>query len=258
MRWQYPVRSAFVVGSVLLAMSACGEPPVEFGVVNGDCQDVFGGEVCAWAVRTEAGITTLGATVPMAMVEGAPMEGPMVFPPVADAVLMLPADVQAATGFNHLQVGWELHGHPPATFMTPHFDFHFYTMTPEEVAAIDCSDTTKPEAGPDGYALPDITIPDMGTLVGLCVPQMGMHAMAAHEMQVNAPFGASMIVGYYGGALNFLEPMISRTKLMEAATFEIPVPPAPPGKPVTVRWPRSFQAEWDAATRSYRFAFELD
>jgi len=66
-------------------------------------------------VRAEAGITTIGATVPRAMVEGAPMAGPMVFPPVPDAVLMLPADVQAATGFNHLQVGWELHGHPPAT-----------------------------------------------------------------------------------------------------------------------------------------------
>jgi len=255
---QLPVRATGIAGVVLLAFVACRPAPFEFDVLTGGCQDVFGGEVCAWGLRTEPGITEFGADVPLAMVDGAPMDLPMVFPPVANAVLALPAEVAAATGFNHLQVGWELHGHPPATFMTPHWDFHFYTMTPADVAAIDCSDLTKPEAGPADYTLPDITIPDMGTLVGLCVPQMGMHAMATRELDVNEPFGASMIVGYYGGALNFLEPMISKAKLMQAATFDLPVPPAPPGLPASVRWPKTFQAEYDSDRRAYRFVFGLE
>lgn len=251
-------RAIAIAGVALLASFACSDPPAEFDVLTGDCQDVYGGNICAWGLRTGAGITEVGATVPLAMVEGAPMDAPMVFPPVANAVLALPAEVAAATGFNHLQVGWELHGHPPATFMTPHWDFHFYTTTPADVAAIDCSDLTKPDAVPADYILPDITIPDMGTLVGLCVPQMGMHAMAMRDLDVNDPFGGSMIVGYYRGALNFLEPMISKAKLMEAASFDMPVPPAPPGLPVAVRWPTTFRAEYQPDTRSYRFVLGLE
>jgi hypothetical protein len=258
MVWKLPLGSMLVAGVAAFAACSAAPAPFEFDVLTGPCQDVYGGEVCAWGLRTDAGITAIGANVPLAMVEGAPMDLPMVFPPVPTAVLALPAEVAEATGFNHLQVGWELHGHPPGTFMTPHWDFHFYTTTPEATAAVDCSDLTKPASGPAGYTLPDIEIPGMGTLVGLCVPTMGMHAMAANEVAAAEPFGASMIIGYYGGALTFLEPMISKAKLMEAATFDMAVPPAPPGTPASVRWPKTFQAEYQPDTRSYRFVFGLE
>jgi hypothetical protein len=255
---QHSVPATCIAGAALLALSACSPAAVEFDVVQGECQTIFGGDVCTWGVRSGAGIAEFGATVPMTMVEQAPMDVPMVFPPVADAVIALPAEVVAATGFNHLAVNWELHGHPPALFLTPHFDFHFHTTTPEAVAAVDCSDLSKPAALPSGYALPDIEIPGMGTLVGLCVPQMGMHGMVANELDDTDPFGASMIVGYYGRELSFLEPMISRTKLMDGAAFEMAVPPVPPGTPASVRWPSSFRAEYDAGTRTYRFVFRME
>lgn len=258
MVWKQPLGSMLVAGVAVFAACSATPAPFEFDVLAGQCQDVYGGNVCAWGVRTEAGITSIGATVPLRTIEGAPMDSPMVFPPVANAVLALPAEVAAATGFNHLQVGWELHGHPPGTFMTPHWDFHFYTTPPEAAAAIDCSNVTKPAAGPAGYTLPDIEIPGMGTLVGLCVPQMGMHAMATHEAEAADPFAASMIVGYYGGDLIFLEPMITKAKLMAAATFDMVVPPAPPGTPASVRWPKTFQAEYLPETRSYRLVFNID
>jgi hypothetical protein len=168
-------------------------------------------------------------------------------------VLPLPKAVAAATGFDHVGVNWEPHGHPPALFMVPHFDFHFYTMDSAAVMAIDCDDVTKPSTVPAGYVLPDVEIPGMGTLVGLCVPTMGMHAMLETEVADTAPFGASMIVGYDRQEPVFVEPMIAQTKLLDKQSFALDVPMVDAG--AGVEWPKSFRAVYDDATQSYRFVF---
>lgn len=120
--------------------------------------------------------------MPLASINAAPLDAPMVFPPVLAAAERLPDDVRRATGFDHVGVNWEAHGHPPALFVAPHFDFHFYTASPPEIAAVDCTNAAKPASLPHGYALPDVDIPGMGVLVGLCVPAMGMHAMPVRNM----------------------------------------------------------------------------
>jgi hypothetical protein len=222
--------------------------------IAGSCAPVFDVEVCTWGTAVGDEVTGFGATVPLAMVEHAPMQGEMVFPPVPAAIIPLPAEVARATGFDHLGVNWELHGHPPALFLTPHFDFHFYTITPDEVAAIDCADRRKPAQLPAAYSLPDVDIPDMGTLVGLCVPHMGMHSMPTVELDETTPFGASMLVGYYGQDLVFLEPMISQAKLAQAATFPMAIPALPETQPGVV-WPSHFEMVYDAETRAYRLTF---
>jgi hypothetical protein len=252
MTWLNALRTGFA-GMTVLALTACNSTQA----VSGECRPVFGGEVCTWGTLAGRTTTAFGATLAMATVEHAPGDGEMVFPPVPEAVVPLPAEIAATTGFSHLGVNWEPHGHPPGPFMTPHFDFHFYTMAPDQVRAIDCADTRKPAALPALYALPDIEIPGMGTLVGLCVPQMGMHSMPGAELEKTEAFSASMIVGYYGGELTFLEPMIARATLMEARTFEMAVPPSPPGMKASVRWPSRFEAIFDADARLYRFRFSL-
>jgi hypothetical protein len=136
----------------------------------------------------------------------------------------------------------------------PHFDFHFYTVDPAAVTAMDCSDLSKPAELPAGYALPDIAIPGMGELVGLCVPGMGMHAMPANEVNETKPFGASMLVGYYKGGAIFLEPMIARTKLLKEQGFTMQVPRAT-ATTANVRWPSRFEAVYDGPTQAYRFTF---
>lgn len=237
----------------MAALTACSAPQA----VRGECRPVFGGDVCTWGTLASGTVFEFGATVAMATVENAPSEGPMVFPPVSEAIVPLPAEVARATGFSHLGVNWERHGHPPALFLTPHFDFHFYAIAPEQVQAIDCADTRKPSALPAAYALPDVAIPGMGTLVGLCVPRMGMHAMPSAELEKTDPFSATMIVGYYGGELAFLEPMIARATLEQSRTFELPVPPAPPGMKASIRWPVRFEAVYDSAARLYRLRFSM-
>ncbi|MGD8698903.1 MAG: hypothetical protein PVJ43_06415 [Gemmatimonadales bacterium] len=222
--------------------------------IDGDCGTVYGGKVCTWATTSGDEVVEFGATVPIQAIEAAPADMEMVFPPVPVAVIPLPVEVAERTGFNHLTIDWEPHGHPPALFTVPHFDFHFYTVDPAAVSAVDCSDSSKPAQLPAGYALPDITIPGLGELVGLCVPAMGMHAMPAEEVDRTEPFDASMIVGYYGGNVIFLEPMIAREKLLKAEGFSMQVPKVTTAA-ANVRWPSSFEAVYDESTRAYRFTF---
>jgi hypothetical protein len=222
--------------------------------INGDCASLYNGRVCTWATLSGDEVVEFGATVPVQTVEAAPLDAEMVFPPVPAAVIALPAEVAKATGFNHLMINWEAHGHPPAVFAVPHFDFHFYTVDPALVTGIDCGDLRKPVDVPEGYALPDVAVPGIGELVGLCVPGMGMHAMPADEVDQTEPFSASMLVGYYEGEAIFLEPMITRAKLLRDQGFTMKVPRVT-NAAADVRWPSHFDAVYDEATQAYRFTF---
>ncbi len=218
------------------------------------CSRVLASEVCTWVVMEGDAAVELGATIPIAIVEAVPSDAEMVWPPEELAAVTLPAEARAALGIDHLGINWEAHGHPPGPFLTPHFDFHFYSLSPSEVQAIDCSDDTKPSTLPAGHTLPDVDVPELGLLVGLCVPRMGMHAMAEEEMEATDPFQGTLVVGYYGGEVISFEPMISRELLLEKSDFALGVPAIenlPPG----VRYPSEFRAEYDAAGKQYRMVF---
>ncbi|MEJ2482895.1 MAG: hypothetical protein P8049_07220 [Gemmatimonadota bacterium] len=92
-------------------------------------------------------------------------------------MIALPPEARESPGIDHLGVDWEARGHSPASYLVPHFDFHLCDLSEEGVEAIDCSDETKPGTLPATCTLPDIDIPDMGVLVGLCFPHVGMHAL---------------------------------------------------------------------------------
>ena len=248
------ITSATMVALTLLA--ACGEPPVV--EVAGSCADAYKAQVCTWAKTQGTNVLEVGATIPIASIENAPAVDPMVWPPVAAAVLDIPEPARKQSGFTHFTMYWEAEGHPPGPYLTPHFDFHFYTIASADRTAIDCKDVSKPTALPAGFALPDIPLPpDMAkmmgvaSLIGLCVPQMGMHSLLGTEMESKDPFRGSMVIGYSKAAPIFIEPMISKTMLMEKKSFDLPIP-AIPGMGAH---PTKFHAEYDAAKQSYRFTF---
>jgi len=218
------------------------------------CAIVLESDVCTWVTMQGTTPVEMGATVPLSLVEAVPGEAEMVWPPQELASVPMPAAARAALGVDHLGINWEANGHPPTTFLTQHFDFHFYSITEAEVRDIDCADPAKPTALPATYALPDLEIPGMGTLVGLCVPSMGMHAMPGHEVHDTEPFQASMLLGYYGGRAIFLEPMISRDLLLQRSDFTLDMPEAPAGTRDD-RYPTRFRAEYDGAADAYRFVF---
>jgi hypothetical protein len=244
----------FLAGAALGVGLAVAAGCARERVVQGECRAVNGADVCTWVRMSGSAVVAFGATVPVRAVEDAPPEAAMAWPPVADAALSLPAEARSATGFDNLTIYWEPHGHPPGPYLVPHFDFHFNTIAGADVAAIDCADTAKPTALPVGYEAPDVDIPDVGHLVGLCVPQMGMHTLPSAELRSSEPFRRTMIVGYYHQRPIFIEPMITRALLLERRSFDMDVPVVP-GAPANVREPSRFRAVFDSAGQAYDFTF---
>ena len=222
--------------------------------ISGSCQPVFGSQICSWGQMSGAKVVATGVTVPMAALEQTPSNVPMVWPPAADAVVAMPAEIQQATGVDVFTFYWEEHGHPPAPFMTPHFDFHFYTVSDAARKAIDCSNKLKPAMLTAGYVLPDEEIPGIGVLTGVCIPAMGMHSLETVSVQGTTPFHSTMVLGYYDGKPIFFEPMIAKAALLERKSFSLPLP-TPAGVPAGTHFPTRFEAVYDASIPGYRFVF---
>ncbi|HSM18374.1 MAG TPA: hypothetical protein VK845_15410, partial [Gemmatimonadales bacterium] len=237
-----------------VALSACAKdtPVVR---VQGDCAVAYQGEVCTWAMMQGTTVLEVGATIPMTSIQNAPDDEHMAWPPVAAVAPSMPEAAQSRAGLTHLTMFWEAGGHPPAPYMTPHFDFHFYTIPPADRADIDCTDQTKPAALPTGYDLRDEVLPPemaamigVDTLVGICVPQMGMHSLLASELESTEVFRGSMVLGYYHGKPIFIEPMLTRALLMERQSFDLPIPEIPG---MADPHPRAFRAEYDPEQDAY-------
>lgn len=242
-----------------LFLAACAPKEAAIVEVAGECVDAYQAQVCTWATMKGDSVIDVGADIPVATLANAPEHTDMVWPPALLADVRLPEAARAQSGFSHLTVLWESMGHPPGPFLTPHFDFHFYTVSQEERNAIDCADLSKPAALAQGYVLPDFALPPpmveltkQETLVGLCVPQMGMHSLEGLLMEGTDPFRGTMVLGYYKAGLIFIEPMISKAMLMEKASFELPIPTVPGA---TAPYARAFRADYNAEKDTYRFVF---
>lgn len=244
--------------ALVLALSLAGCTKEEALVdVKGACADANKAQVCTYAKMKGATLVETGFVLPIASIENAPLHAEMTWPPKADAVVDFPEAATKQGGVHQLTFYWESDGHPPGAFLTPHFDFHFTTVSAAETAAMDCKDVSKPAALPAAYGLPDITLPpDMAkmtgvpTLIGLCVPQMGMHAILTSEIERKDAFDGTMVIGYYKGKVIFIEPMIAKSMLMKMQSFDLPIPDMPG---FTTAHPTKFHAEWDATNKSYRF-----
>ena len=226
---------------------------------KGACADVHKSQVCTWAKMQGENLLEVGATVPIGSIENAPATTTMVWPPVPVATLDIPEVARQKSGMSNLTMFWEASGHPTGAFFTPHFDFHFNGISSAEINAIDCKDLTKPTALPAGYGLPDFDLPPdaqkmMGvkTMIGLCVPKMGMHAVPTVDIERKEPITASMVVGYNIGKPIFVEPMISKATLMKKESFDLPMSPVPGQKGAQAS---KFHAEYDAQKQEYRLIF---
>ena len=240
----------------VVVLVGCADSASKPHTVQGECADFYGTDICPWATLNGAdSLIEFGITIPLAAVELAPDDMEMVWPPELGAIINMPTEVSAAVGVDHVTAYWEPHGHPPGPYLTPHFDFHFYIVSHSTREAIDCADPKKPTELPAGYGLVDVEIPGVGMLEGLCVPAMGMHALLASELESDALFDGTMVIGYTdGGAPLFFEPMITREMLMRRQSFELPMPTVS-GVPEGARYPRRYRAEYDSATDAYRFIF---
>jgi hypothetical protein len=255
MKMSATVRSTFCcVGGTVAVLAFVGSALAQTKkVAAGPCGSVYDVKVCT-SYRTRSGkVTEFSLSVPVAAIEQAPAQVPMVWPPKADANVRFAPVVEEQTGFTFANIYWEAGGHPPAAYMVPHFDFHFYFVPEQNVQEIDCKDTSKPRTLPARYTLPDVNAPQLGELVGLCVPAMGMHAVPDADLNARGPWEASLLVGYYGGKPMFIEPMVTRALLLRKHSFSLAVPEIE--RTPHVRYPRRFRAVYLPKSKTYDFTF---
>jgi hypothetical protein len=206
-----------------------------------------------------------GVTVPFSLIQNPPTpvlnrvtrhaghdhradEVEAVGPAGAFVVVDFPDVVKQTTYLNHFELHWNPAGHPPDDiYGAAHFDLHFYNDTVAQVLAI---------APPDPVAPASNRIPTGYVYAGAeqTVPQMGVHAVPLSDLAPGAEFSASMILGYYNGRMNFVEPMITQNTFLSKQAVTLTVPqPAVLGQ--ATRYPTKFTATYDAAINAYQCTF---
>lgn len=141
-------------------------------------------------------------------------------------VMKLPAKA-GLTPFNHVSMHWNPNGHEPENIYTlPHFDFHFYTTTPEEVLEIGTyeADSVRFKNMPSAEYYPANYInPGAAT----AVPQMGGHFIDVTYGEFQGKkFSEAFLFGSFDGKVTFYEPMITLEFLKNNSNYvrDIPQP----------------------------------
>lgn len=179
---------------------------------NGFARDIGKGRAYAFiTLDADKKPTAIGIRLSEAALTGLPAE----HPPDADGweyVLPMPKEA-SISGYTHIVIDWNPEGHiPPGVYDKPHFDFHFYLISPEQREKItargeDLAKARKqpaPEFMPEGYVLPE----------GTEVARMGSHAIDPSGPEFNkSPFTKTFIYGFYDGSMAFLEPMATKAFL---------------------------------------------
>lgn len=242
------------------ANSALAQPPENSPtqVIFGDSRLVQGNLVVAWArLHNRHGVQEVGITIPVEVLDDMPEEGDG--PDGAFASLAFPDVVQETTYFNHVELHSNPLGHdtPPGSVnpirnSVPHFDFHFYAIDEADVWMIPASVLPPPRLP----RVPANLLPVGYTQPGPSLAEMGRHSGPVWGLLDPNFLSTVMIAGFLPDAtrMHFIEPMVSRDRLLERTDFELPVPmPAEFGR--TMRYPTKFTAEYDADSDAYHFVF---
>lgn len=242
------IAMAMLAAGLALGTTACEEDTTEptslAKTIMGDTADVGNGKAMSWLKLDDAGKpTSIGITFTEAAMEGLPTTP---FPPT-EWVLTLPAEA-SVTAYNHIGLDWNAQGHEPTSIYTiPHFDMHFYQITPAERAAITPADSLTGYIQPGAdYIAKDYILPP-----GI-VPGMGFHAVdsTAHELHGHT-FDKTFIYGYFKGNMIFGEPMITRAYLLTKPDFSETLK-VPAKYPVTGKYyATKYSIKYDAAKKEY-------
>lgn len=223
--------------------------------ILGDVAPFGDGTARSWVqVDAEGKPTAVGVTLTEAALNGLPADVTPGLIWMAEYILAFPSEVSMLP-FNHIGVNWNPRGHIPAgVYNTPHFDFHFYTISPEERIHITArgEDLEKcrraPTTGhvPEGYIFaPESEEPGMG---GHWIDPL------SHEFH-GETFTSTFIYGTYDGKVIFYEPMITKAFLESKPDVTMPVK-APQGFAQAGYYPTSYSIRYDAQRKEYTVALE--
>lgn len=220
--------------------------PMSERVFTGETKAVGTVTVTAWVMLNASGHpTAIGVTL---------TESALTNLPAANTEYALSLPPQASeTPFNHVALNWLPKGHiPVGIYDVPHFDFHFYTITPTERNQITGSgaDVARARKNPPSGYLPQGYFPAPSSFE----PYMGQHWVSPSFPELNGkPFTASALYGSYNGRVAFLEPMVSlaflQTKPAFTSAFPRPAQVAKPGY-----YPTQYTVIYDANRHEYTIA----
>lgn len=172
-----------------------------------------------------------------------------------DTMMMLGFDMiseGSETIFKHVTLDWNPHGHEPAMiFDVPHFDMHFYTMTPAELMTnISPSDpdwATKEANMPAAQYVPaDYFVPPPVA----AVPMMGVHWIDSTSGLMPGSFTEVMIYGSWDGKFHFVEPMMTTAWLATKPSIEKDLKLSQAYQ-TTGYWPTTYSVDFDDTTNEY-------
>jgi len=137
-------------------------------------------------------------------------------------------------------------------YTVPHFDVHFYTITPAERDAIVLGN---PELAAKMSRQPTPELVPAGYVPGMSTPGMGQHWRDPSAPELNGqPFTRTFLYGSYDGALTFWETMVAKAYL-ETKPAGVPIPIKLPARYAsTGYYPTSYAVGYDAAAKEYRLA----
>jgi hypothetical protein len=238
-RW---CRLAAVSLVTIATLTACGSDtePSTSHELHGASVSVGNGSAYVYVVDGAGGPASIGIALTPSALQGLPS---------ADAMwdLPLPSGENVAP-IDHVMLNWNAQGHPPDPYLVPHFDFHFYTITPAAQSAI--------IPGPDTVSVPPADVPPDYVSGVVAVPDMGVHWIDTTSAELHGqPFDRTFIYGYYHGGLVFVEPMVSLSFLSSQPNATAPVKQpqafAQPG-----RYPTMYSVRYDAASNTIRVSID--
>lgn len=223
--------------------------------ILGDVVPVGNGTGRSWVQVDGAGKpTAVGITLTEAALNGLAADVTPGLIWVAEYILAFPTDVSGLP-FNHVGLNWNPKGHiPNGIYNVPHFDVHFYTISPGERSRItargDDLDVIRkvPATGnvPDGYVFaPESEEPGMG---GHWVDP------GSHEFHGQA-FTTTFLYGTYDGEIIFYEPMITKSYLESKPDVVMPIK-VPTTYAHAGYYPMSYSIRYDAKRKEYVVALE--
>jgi hypothetical protein len=218
---------------------------------------VGGGEARVYVISNDGAPIEVGVALSEAALSELPADGAhggMAMPDGHHTYMhLLPMPASNPTPYRFVALDWNPAGHvPPGIYDRPHFDFHFFTTTEAERAAIVPSDP-RFDAKAANHPGADL-VPAGYTALPGGVPLMGAHWVDPRSPELNgAPFTETFIYGSWDGRLTFAEPMVTKAFIESKPDHREAI--AVPAKYERPGWyPTEYRVYWDAPSKEYRVA----
>ncbi len=243
------IKISVFVALLGLALIAAGCVASKSGTFVGETKPLGNGMVRSWVTLDNDGKPlAIGVTFTEAALSGLPATLP-----TTEYQLALPKQASDMP-FKYIVVNWNPKGHvPPGVYDAPHFDFHFYMISPEVRYAITATgdDLVKVEKKPAQEFIPAGYVPAPGG-----EPRMGAHWIdpASPEFN-NQSFTKTFIYGFYDGNMSFLEPMVTVAYLGTKPNFSGDIK-LPEKYLTSAYYPTRYSVKYDAASKEYTVALE--